>query len=390
MAKKPRSRMRDLAETPRQQTPRFIAGEDDEGPILSGVAFGLLSAVALVALLAAAIMFGGSQVEAAVAEDTLDYLRRSGYDQVTVAADGQDVVLTGAVDDEAAVVALPQAVAALPGVATVSSTLEVTVPPEPEGPAPADNMVISLADGTLTVTGTMPDQATIDRVTTALGATGHQLDADGLVIRERVPATDAWMAAVLGIAERLNEEVDTFEILVNPEAGVATVSAVFETRQIQSDVRRQAEQLFRDGPIDFVSALSVVDAPPPPPPERVEELQENLDDLIRGKVVEFRFNSDVLTPAGRRLLSEVLAALRQFPEVPVEIAGHTDAIGTPAFNLDLSIRRAEAVLAYLVENDEDPDRFVVTGHGETQPVASNDTPAGRARNRRIEFIALEE
>ncbi|MGI8822305.1 MAG: OmpA family protein [Acidimicrobiia bacterium] len=390
MAKKSKPRMRDLAETPRQHTPRYIAGQDEEGPILSGVAFALLSALALIGLMVAAILVGGNQVQGAVAADTLNFLRRSGYDQVAVAADGQDVTITGTVDSEADLTALPKAVAQLNGVQTVRATLDVAVPDAPEGPVPSDPMTISLADGVLTVTGTMPDQASIDRVTTALQASGHQLDADGLVIRERIPATDAWMAAVLAITERLNGEVDAFEIIVNPEASVATVSAVFETRQVRADVRRQAEQLFEDSPLDFVSALSVVDAPPPPPPERVVELQENLDDLIRGKVVEFEFGSAVLTPAGRRLLGEVLEALRRFPEVPVEIAGHTDSVGSDESNLVLSVRRAEAVLAYLVERGEDPDRFVVTGYGESQPVADNDTTEGRARNRRIEFIALEE
>ena len=120
------------------------------------------------------------------------------------------------------------------------------------------------------------------------------------------------------------------------------------------------------------------------------ELQENLDDLISGKVIEFEFNSDVLTRDGRRLLAEIVPSLRQFPDVPVEIAGHADAVGSAAANMDLSRRRAQAVVDFLVERGQDPDRFVVTAYGDTRPIASNATEEGRARNRRIEFIALEE
>ncbi len=210
------------------------------------------------------------------------------------------------------------------------------------------------------------------------------------MIRERVPAVDEWMAAVLAITDRLNQEVDEFEIVVNPDSGVATVSAVFDSRQVRADVRRAAEDLFQDGPIAFVSALTLVDAPPPPPRQQVVELQENLDDLISGKVIEFEFNSDVLTRDGRRLLAEIVPALRQFPDVPVEIAGHADSVGSAAANMDLSRRRAQAVVDFLVERGEDPDRFVVTAYGDTRPIASNATEEGRARNRRIEFIALEE
>jgi outer membrane protein OmpA-like peptidoglycan-associated protein len=74
----------------------------------------------------------------------------------------------------------------------------------------------------------------------------------------------------------------------------------------------------------------------------------------------------------------------------VQISGHTDDNGTDEHNLDLSRRRAEAVLDYLVAHGEDPERFVVIGYGESRPVADNGTPEGEARNRRIEFTALEE
>lgn len=383
-------RVRDVDETPRQHTPRYIAGEEEEGPILSGFAFWLLSAVALIALTAAAVFFGSSQVEAALQRDTIEYLRRAGFVDVTVEASGQDVELSGSVPTEEDLVALPETVSDRPGVQRVFSRLEVDEPDVTEGPAPSDPMVLTLADDVLTVTGTLPSQSAINRVSTALADTGHELDTEGLVIRERVPAVDEWMAAVLAITERLNEEVDEFEIVVNPDSGVATVSAVFDSRQVRADVRRAAEDLFQDGPIAFVSALTLVDAPPPPPRQQVVELQENLDDLISGKVIEFEFNSDVLTRAGRRLLAEIVPALRQFPDVPVEIAGHADSVGSAAANMDLSRRRAQAVVDFLVERGQDPDRFVVTAYGDTRPIASNATEEGRARNRRIEFIALEE
>jgi outer membrane protein OmpA-like peptidoglycan-associated protein len=383
-------RIRDLDETPRQHTPRYIAGQDEEGPILSGFAFWLLSAVALAALTAAAVFFGSNQVEAALQRDTLDYLRRAGFDDVDVQAIGQDIELVGSVPTDEDLVALPDTVANRPGVQRVIARLDVEEADVPEGPAPSDPMVLTLADDVLTVTGTLPSQSAINRVSTALADTGHQLDTEELVIREGVPAVDEWMPAVLAITDRLNQEVDEFEIVVNPDSGVATVSAVFESRQVRADVRRAAEDLFQDGPLAFVSALTLVDAPPPPPRQQVVELQENLDDLISGKVIEFEFNSDVLTRDGRRLLADIVPALRQFPDVPVEIAGHADSVGSAAANMDLSRRRAQAVVDFLVERGQDPDRFVVTAYGDTRPIASNSTEEGRARNRRIEFIALEE
>ena len=341
--------MKDLVETPRQHAPRYIAGEEEEGPILSGVTFTLLSAAALVGLMAAAVFFGSNQVEAAVRADTLEFLRRAGYNGVQVTAEGQDVLLTGTVATEDELVTIPEAVALMSGVGEVQNSLSVkVVEAPPDVPVPSDPMVITLADDVLDVSGTMPDQPAIDRVTAALEETGHRLDTDDLVVREGVPPVEEWMAAVLGITERLDREVDAYEIVVNPDSGVATVSAVFDSRQTRSDVFRQAEDLFEDSPLAFVSALTMVDAPPPPPRQEVVELQEDLDDLISGKVVEFELNSDVLTRSGRELLFEILSALRDFPDVPVEIAGHADATGTPAANMDLSRRRAQAVVDYLV------------------------------------------
>jgi len=68
------------------------------------------------------------------------------------------------------------------------------------------------------------------------------------------------------------------------------------------------------------------------------------------------------------------------------VAGHTDSQGTSELNLDLSTRRAEAVTSYIGESGFDTSRITSVGYGETKPVASNDTPEGRAQNRRIEFV----
>jgi OOP family OmpA-OmpF porin len=123
----------------------------------------------------------------------------------------------------------------------------------------------------------------------------------------------------------------------------------------------------------------------------VEDLQDDLNELILDQVVEFEIDSFALTPKGTSLLDEVLDALASAPDdIRIEIAGHTDNAGSESENLLLSQRRAQAVLDYLVANGQDPERFEIIGYGESQPIASNDTEDGRARNRRIEFTALFE
>ena len=86
------------------------------------------------------------------------------------------------------------------------------------------------------------------------------------------------------------------------------------------------------------------------------------------------------------LLNEVALALKDNAKIRVEIQGHTDSQGNDALNLKLSQRRADAVRIYLIKKGITSDRMVARGHGETVPIADNRTAAGRAQNRRVEFV----
>ena len=102
----------------------------------------------------------------------------------------------------------------------------------------------------------------------------------------------------------------------------------------------------------------------------------------------FETGSAAITPDSYGLLDKVVKSLKAYPEVRVEIAGHTDDVGKDDFNLGLSQRRAESVKQYLVNAGVSADRVVARGYGETSPISTNGTPAGRAENRRIEFRRL--
>ena len=108
-----------------------------------------------------------------------------------------------------------------------------------------------------------------------------------------------------------------------------------------------------------------------------------------GETVLFDFDSDVVHDAGRQLLDEILEIAALCPDVALEVAGHSDAVGDKNYNIDLSERRANAVVAYLVEAGMAADRLSAVGMGFSQPIADNSTEAGRAQNRRIEFRARE-
>lgn len=104
--------------------------------------------------------------------------------------------------------------------------------------------------------------------------------------------------------------------------------------------------------------------------------------------VTFETARSVLSTTSHVALDAVAASLVANPEVRIEIAGHTDAVGSRDVNQQLSQARADAVRAYLARRGVAPARMVARGYGETQPAASNATPDGRAQNRRVELRLL--
>ncbi|MBL3600606.1 MAG: OmpA family protein [gamma proteobacterium endosymbiont of Lamellibrachia anaximandri] len=105
--------------------------------------------------------------------------------------------------------------------------------------------------------------------------------------------------------------------------------------------------------------------------------------VLRG--VNFKTNSDELTDDSAEILDRVAATLVANPDIAVEVSGHTDSDGDAVYNKDLSQRRAETVMAYLVINGVPADNLSAMGYGEENPMAGNDSPEGKAQNRRVEL-----
>ncbi|QFU03409.1 putative lipoprotein YiaD precursor [Halomonas sp. THAF5a] len=111
------------------------------------------------------------------------------------------------------------------------------------------------------------------------------------------------------------------------------------------------------------------------------------DDIVLNmpSEVTFAFDSSDLTPNAQTALNDVARVLQQYPDTRVNIAGHTDSTGDAGYNQQLSERRASAVGNYLAQSGVTRNRLNMTGYGENQPVASNQTEQGRAQNRRVEI-----
>jgi len=105
---------------------------------------------------------------------------------------------------------------------------------------------------------------------------------------------------------------------------------------------------------------------------------------LRG--ILFDLDKDTLQPESMEQLGHVVTLLKNYPDLVLEVQGHTDDQGDEAYNLDLSQRRAATVVTYLGLFGIDAARLAAAGYGESEPVASNATEEGRAQNRRVELV----
>lgn len=118
-------------------------------------------------------------------------------------------------------------------------------------------------------------------------------------------------------------------------------------------------------------------------PEIKQEVIEKI--ALAAKGINFETGSDKILESSFSNLDALVKILNEYPEAVVAIEGHTDNVGDPAANKELSQKRADAVKAYLVSKGVDASRLTATGYGDTKPIADNKTKAGKAKNRRVDF-----
>jgi OOP family OmpA-OmpF porin len=144
---------------------------------------------------------------------------------------------------------------------------------------------------------------------------------------------------------------------------------------------------------DLMPKPAATPTPPPPPPAKPAAKPAAKPTPVAEKVtlaadVLFDFDKAVLKNEGKAKLDDLAAKVTAINLEVVIAIGHTDSIGSDAYNQKLSVRRAESVKAYLVSKGIAPNRVYTEGKGEKQPVASNKTKDGRQKNRRVEIEVI--
>ena len=161
--------------------------------------------------------------------------------------------------------------------------------------------------------------------------------------------------------------------------------------------RQRAEASLRDAEAEASRARDTAAASEREKAELRDRLRQQLSVILetretaRGLIVNlsdvlFDTAKATLKPGAREKLARVSGILVTHPDLKLEIEGHTDSVGSDSYNQSLSERRAESVRSYLVSQNIAAQTITMAGFGESRPVATNDTAAGRQQNRRVELV----
>jgi len=130
----------------------------------------------------------------------------------------------------------------------------------------------------------------------------------------------------------------------------------------------------------------VAEPPPPPPPPPAPAAGDTITSL---EGTNFDFDKATLRPEASDKLDHAASVMAEHSGIRVNVEGHTDSVGSDAYNQQLSERRAQTVVDYLTGKGVDSSRLSPSGYGESRPAATNDTAEGRAKNRRVDLIVAE-
>jgi OOP family OmpA-OmpF porin len=374
--------------------PSFREQLDDE-PVTSGVTFGLIAFVIFLVVCFAAVRFGTANIERDLEQRSSSALAAAGFDQVDVEAHGTTVSLSGTyLPDQDETLAFA-AVAGLSGIGDVDGQIwEISVDDLDAPIVSGAPFEATWTNGAIVITGNVSTEEklafidiTLDDAVAEEGSAVRSYDISGVIVKEGLPDESAWLGSILALVKNAPATLPVGLIRADGGNRYVVISGDVLDRAVRDDLNARVVETAAALGFDANPAVRLLDEGPTV--EEVQDLQDELNDLVLDQVVEFEIDSFALTVKGRSLLDEVLTALGGAPDdIRVLITGHTDNAGDQAENQLLSEQRAQAVLDYLVAAGQDPDRFDIIGYGETQPIASNDTELGRARNRRIEFTAL--
>ena len=306
---------------------------------------------------------------------------------VVFATDGRDITLTGSVADDAERDRVIAAVAAVPGVRVINDQLvlaDLPTPPLPDTEPPYTTRLMLSTDAGVSISGDVPSAAARESLVAAAGSVLTDRDvADGSVLREN--EDPAWRGRIEAALAALQPMTSGYAELVD------------DTLTVRGEVASDALLADVNAALGGLAGVTLdidiaVNAPSRASQEEaVLDCQQRFDAALAESRILFATGSADIDSASDSLLAELAGIARACPLARIDIGGHTDSTGDPAYNEYLSGQRANAVRDNLIARGVAGSRLTATGYGPSQPVADNATRAGRERNRRIEMrVTLAE
>jgi len=168
------------------------------------------------------------------------------------------------------------------------------------------------------------------------------------------------------------------------KSGIYPVAILFALIALQACKAKKMVQKPAPAPV------AAQPAPPPPPPAQPQPAPAPAPAPVAApnynfSNIQFEFNSGVLKTTAYPILDKAVAEMKKDPTVKFKLSGYASAEGTDAHNMQLSVDRANAVKAYLINSGVNGDNLTAAGFGEANPVADNSTEDGRVLNRRVEI-----
>lgn len=296
-------------------------------------------------------------------------LQDQGLNWATVAVDGRDISLSGIAPTESEKQRAESITQDVWGTTRITNEITIADAVSPY------TMSINTDGPKLNIQGWVGDQETKQAILErARNAYGAENVIDDLAFGDGQPK--GWSNAI----GRMLDSLSTLE------HGTANFEDMHVSISGRGTNPEQA-QAFKNSMVSYLDSgyqvSAQISAPTPPPPE--PSCQEKFNALLFQESIQFAANSDIINKDSFGLLNELTTIAKDCSETGILITGHTDATGSDESNVELSLKRAEAVVAYLGGNGIPEERLEAKGLGESAPVADNKTRKGRAQNRRIEF-----
>ena len=240
------------------------------------------------------------------------------------------------------------------------------------------NFHARLEQGTLTLRGSLPSEenkaAILQRAQELYGTAPGRI-VDELIVDSTV-GTASWTSNIPQVLPILGHMIERGSIIVDGRTIV--LSGLVDTDRVKATVLRELDPLVQTGlelEDHILTDPSLVSS---------SSLQKKLNEILSQASIEFDSNTTAMTPRSRATLDRLVSQLRHAPRATIEIGGHTDKYGEPDYNLQLSLRRAEAVRDYFVSHGL-KNQFTAVGYGSSRPLSVTDTRTSLQQNRRIEL-----